>query len=119
MESKIQRDIIAYLESQGAYVVKVILSNRNGTADLICSVNGLFVAFEIKDKNQKADPLQIYQLSNVIESKGFGFVVDNLEDVKNIFSKISRFEAPQIAELPMNVLHLKEIYNQAKQIDGF
>jgi hypothetical protein len=119
MESKIQRDIIAYLESQGAYVVKVILSNRNGTADLLCSVNGLFVAFEIKDKFKTADPLQIYKLVDVVKSKGFGFVVDNLEDVKNIFSKISRFEAPRIAELPMNVLHLKENYNQAKQIVGF
>ena len=119
MESKIQRDIIKFLESQGAYVVKVILSNKNGTADLLCSVNGFFVAFEIKDKNLKADPLQIFKLSNVIESKGFGFVVDNLEDVKKIYSQISQYQAPQIDGLSMNVLHLKEIHRQAKQIVGF
>ena len=119
MESKIQRDIIEFLESRGAYVVKVILSNKRGTADLLCSINGLFVAFEIKDTNKTADPLQIDKLSKVIKSKGFAFVVDNLEDAKNIFSKISRFQAPQVADLPMNVLHLKEIYSQAKQIDGF
>lgn len=119
MESKIQKRIIEYLKSKGAYVIKVILSNENGTADIISCINGLFVGFEVKDLNKKARPLQIHKLNNITRSNGLAFEVDNLEDVKLIFSRISEYKAPQIEGLPNRFLTREDIYHRAKQIDGF
>lgn len=52
-EQDIQRKIIKYLESVGAYVVKVVASNKSGTPDILACYRGIFLAIEVKDLKLK------------------------------------------------------------------
>ncbi|WP_193210372.1 PDDEXK family nuclease [Aliarcobacter butzleri] len=47
-ESEIQKKIIQYLNKIGAYTIKTISTNRNGCPDVICCLNGRFIALEVK-----------------------------------------------------------------------
>ncbi len=60
-----------------------------GIADIICLVNGTFVALEVKRPNYwgKQSPDQEQFEINVKKNGGLYFVVRSLEDVKNIWEK--------------------------------
>lgn len=87
MEQQIQNKIIKYLQSVGAYVVKVIAANRAGVPDIIFCYKGKFIALEIKDKS-KLTELQKYNINSIVLSGGIAVVVKNIEDVKEIIKKI-------------------------------
>lgn len=81
-EAKIQKQIIDYLTSKGAYVVKTIQTNRSGTPDLICCLNGLFLAVEVKTSKGVTSALQEYHLKLIGDCGGIGIVACSVEDVK-------------------------------------
>jgi len=82
-EQAVQTKIIKYLKSVGAHVINTTIVSPNGTADLICCVNGLFYAFEVKkDSKSKVSPLQLYQIKQIEKSGGRGFIVWSVEMVK-------------------------------------
>ena len=87
MEQKIQTKIIKYLKSQDIYVVKTIAVSRNGVPDLICCINGLFFAFEIKDIKGIVSPLQTANIIQIQSCGGYAFVVRSLDEVKVILHK--------------------------------
>lgn len=77
-EQAIQKNIIRLLEKNyNAYVVKVQVASKSGVPDLLCCVNGKFVAFEVKRPNSKTQvtKLQEYNLRKIRESKGHALVV--------------------------------------------
>ena len=85
MESKIQNQIIKYLESIGGYVIKTVRTNRAGVPDLIvCSPQGKFYAIEVKDAGKKktVTKLQQYHIDLITNTGGIAFVADSVEDVK-------------------------------------
>jgi Holliday junction resolvase len=90
MESKVQKEIINYLESKGAYVIKTVRTNRAGVPDIIlCSPLGRFYAIEVKAKGKKntVTKLQQYHIDLINNTGGKAFVADCLEDViKEIFN---------------------------------
>jgi hypothetical protein len=61
--------------------------SRNGVPDLICCINGLFFAFEIKDVKGKASPLQTANLIQIQACGGYAFVVRSVGEVKEILHK--------------------------------
>ncbi len=69
-ESKIQAKIIKYLNGIGAYTVKTIATNRSGTPDILCCLNGLFVALEVKTDKGITSALQEYHIKKIHESGG-------------------------------------------------
>lgn len=83
MESKIQKEIITYLEKEGYYVVKVIMANKNGVPDVLFCKDGKFFAVEVKDKGKKKNVTRLQQvnLEKIIASGGSAIVADCLEDV--------------------------------------
>lgn len=87
-ESKIQNKIIDYLNSKGAYTVKTISTNRSGTPDIICCLNGLFVALEVKTRKGIVSELQKYHLEEINKSGGIGAVVRSVEEVKEILKEL-------------------------------
>lgn len=81
-EAQIQKKIIDYLESLGAYVFKTIKVNRSGVADVICCLNGAFMAFEVKAAKGRPSPLQVKHVEYVREAGGLSEIVYSLEEVK-------------------------------------
>jgi Holliday junction resolvase len=96
MESGIQAKIIKYLESEGVYVRKVTITNRNGTPDLLCCRDGEFIAFEVK-KNEKAKKeageLQIWNQKKIQKAGGKAFIVASLDEVKEIINGLKSVES--------------------------
>lgn len=89
MEQDIQSKIIGYLNSQGFYTIKVVRASKRGVPDICSCVHGLFVVFEVKDKNGLVAPLQQANIDKVIKSKGFAYSVRSLSEVKSIINKLN------------------------------
>lgn len=70
LESCIQARIIKRLEAQGFYVIKLILTNKNGTPDLLCLKNGKAFFIEVKRPDEKPRPLQEFRI-NELRANGF------------------------------------------------
>lgn len=84
-ESSIQRHIIQYLRSLGAWVFKVHGSpyQRAGVPDLLCCHKGRFYAFEVKRPGEGPTPIQAHELQQVQEAGGTATVVTSVADVQN------------------------------------
>lgn len=82
-ESKIQKEIIDYLEDKGHYVIKIIRANKSGVSDLAVCYNGKFIAIECKatGKKKNVTELQKFHLDLVRRSGGKAFVADSVWDV--------------------------------------
>jgi len=80
-EQTIQKEIIKYLESIGAYTIKTIRTNRAGTPDIIACLNGRFIAIEVKRKGNKATPLQLAKIEQIRASGGIAFIAYSKDDV--------------------------------------
>ena len=87
MESKIQAEIIKYLESKNYYVVKVIKANKSGVPDILFCKDGRFMACEVKAKGKKSKvtELQKFHLELIRNSGGKAIVADCLWDVMEEF----------------------------------
>tara|TARA_R100000935_G_C2837893_1_gene169213 strand:- start:544 stop:783 length:240 start_codon:yes stop_codon:yes gene_type:complete len=67
-EQQIQKKRIAQLESQGYYVIKLTVTNKNGIPDLIAIPPGSNVLFsEIKKPKGKLSELQKFRLKELNE----------------------------------------------------
>lgn len=71
-ENKIKR----LLDSLGAYHVKYFGCGftQAGVPDVLASLNGRFVAIEVKADNGKPSPLQIHNIQKIRESGGIALV---------------------------------------------
>ena len=70
LESKIQARIIKRLEAQGYYVVKLILTNKNGIPDLLVLKDGKAFFVEVKRPGEKPRPLQGRQRNQIHCGRG-------------------------------------------------
>ena len=69
-ESQIQNKKIKQLEEDGYFVVKLVLTNKNGMPDLLALKNGKALFLEEKKKDGKLTKLQEYRIKE-IKNKGF------------------------------------------------
>ena len=83
-EQDIQRKIIKYLEGVGAYVVKVVASNKSGTPDILACYRSIFLAIEVKRPETKTNvsELQEYNIKKIKEAGGVAIVSWDLDAVK-------------------------------------
>lgn len=90
-EQDIQRKIIKYLESVGAYVVKVVASNKSGTPDILACYSGIFLAIEVKRPETKTNvsELQEYNIKKIKEAGGIAIVSWDLDAVKAVIENIN------------------------------
>lgn len=88
-EQAIQKKIINYLESLGAWTVKTIQTNKRGTPDVLACLNGRFIAIEVKKEGKLSTvtPIQQHQLSQIQLAGGIAFAADSVEKVKTILSQ--------------------------------
>jgi len=81
-EQQIQKKIIDYLRSIGAYTVKTIVTNSSGTPDLLVSFKGHFIAIEVKAAKGRVSELQKWHLDQIRKSSGIAFVAKSVDEVK-------------------------------------
>ena len=59
-----------------------------GIPDIICCLDGLFVAFEVKTPSGKLTKLQESMLTKIRKSKGYAFKVTSVQEVKDIIQNL-------------------------------
>lgn len=81
-EQKLQTKILSWLKDNGFWCIKVIVSNKAGTMDIIaCAPTGRFVGIEVKYGVNTASALQKYHIEEVLKRNGIAFVTWDLETV--------------------------------------
>lgn len=94
-EAKLQAKIIKWLEDNGYYVVKTIVSNKKGVPDILaCSPKGRFVAIEVKFGVNKASMLQEYNLKRIRERGGISILAYDLATVIAHLSLVDATSVP-------------------------
>lgn len=75
-ENKVQSRLIKDFEKKGFYVVKLILTNKNGIPDLLLLKNGQAKFVEVKRDGCKPRELQKYRMD---ELRRLGFEVEVMD----------------------------------------
>lgn len=94
-ERDLQPEIIDYLESKGAYVLKTHVSSfqAQGEPDITCCYLGRYLAFELKrDGKEKTRRLQEYKMKLIRKAGGIAMRIDNLKQVEEVLYEISRVQ---------------------------
>ncbi|MGF3066619.1 VRR-NUC domain-containing protein [Facklamia sp. P12945] len=89
-EKKVENSIKRYLDSLGAYHLKIHGSAYMpaGTPDILACVKGRFVAIEVKKaKGGVVSALQKLKIKQINQAGGIAFVANSLEVVKNELSR--------------------------------
>ena len=77
-EKQFENKVKKYLKEKGCWFVKYwggAEFTKAGVPDLLCCINGHFVALEIKSETGKTRELQFYQLNQINQSGGIGIVL--------------------------------------------
>lgn len=76
-EKNFENKIKKYLDSIGAWYVKYHGNafSANGTPDLLCCVNGVFMAIEVKASKGKPSKIQLYKIEQINKAGGVAFVL--------------------------------------------
>jgi len=91
LESKITKAVMAYLKGRGVWCFKVAGGpmQQRGVPDIICCVNGAFVALEVKRPGLgRLTDLQALTIERIRESGGVAEVVTSVEDVAALLEVI-------------------------------
>ena len=83
-ESKLQNEIVKWLESQGFWVMKCHQTGlgKKGRPDLIACCWGMMIGFEVKVPGGKATAMQADQMQQILMSGGLCRLVVSLDEVK-------------------------------------
>lgn len=83
LEKNFQRKVIKYIESKSGYVINYNPGGvgKGGASDIIASINGIFVAIELK-VNHALQQRQALNLHKVNQSGGVGIILFQGQDWK-------------------------------------
>jgi len=90
LEKKITNSILAHLKSiQGCFCWKEHGSRYStaGIPDIICCIDGRFVAFEVKTEGGKPTVLQEKTLNSICDAGGVAHVVRSLDEVRDVLEE--------------------------------
>lgn len=91
-EKDFENRIKRYLSSKGIWYVKYFANGftKKGIPDLLCCVNGRFVAVEVKAENGRATPLQLKCIERIKESGGVALVLypSDFEEFKELIESM-------------------------------
>ena len=83
LESKIQKEILLFLESLGSWSFKTIESNKRGVPDIIGCLDGRFVGIEVKRPGKAPTVIQSIQLNNIEKAGGISFVATSAAETED------------------------------------
>jgi len=88
LESKIQKDVVKWLVSIGCKVIKTIVLNKRGNADLIICYKGYYVEFEMKQVGKEPTKLQIIKGQETIDADGAWFAIHSVDEAKDAITEV-------------------------------
>lgn len=89
LESKIQRDVIAFLKRKRVYHFRFqAQSNLFGLPDIICLYKGFFLGLELKQEKGKPTELQLRKIKTINENGGIGRIIKSVEEVECLLNDI-------------------------------
>lgn len=76
-EKTFENKVKSFLKSKNVWFVKFFANGytQKGVPDLLCCVDGRFVAVEIKREGGRATPLQLYTIENIKHAGGVAIVL--------------------------------------------
>lgn len=88
-ESELQRQIIDYLNSIGAYTLNVYGSGMTGkgTPDILACYHGMFIAVETKVGKNRMSPAQKIIRKRILEAEGIHIVPYTLDQFITEFNE--------------------------------
>lgn len=86
-EKNYENKIKKFLQERGHWFIKYWAGSqytKSGIPDLLCCVNGYFLAIEVKGKGGRVSPLQRHQIQQIIKAGGDAMVSypEDWEDLK-------------------------------------
>ena len=88
-ESKVKK----FLNDEGCWNVKFFANayTKSGIPDVLCNVNGYFVAVEVKAPNGKPSELQKMNVRKINEGNGYAVILypDQFEDFKEMIRSLN------------------------------
>lgn len=98
-ENKIKR----FLDAEGAWYVKFFANSytRSGVPDLLCCVNGYFIAVEVKAQNGQPSALQLHNCTEIRVAGGFSFILypSGFEEFKKFIKDLKHDEFNRLTPL--------------------
>lgn len=89
LESKIQKDIRAYLTKKRVYHWRFqAQTNLNGIPDILCLYKGFLIGLELKQENGVATGLQLRKIQNINDNGGIGILARSVSDVEKLINDI-------------------------------
>ncbi|MGG3840787.1 VRR-NUC domain-containing protein [Paenibacillus thiaminolyticus] len=99
-EAQFQKKVTDFLTRQSVYYVKVWGGGfqRAGIPDLLCNVNGFFVAVELKTEVGRTSKLQDYNIERIRESGGVAIVLRPswFENFKIFVKEVMKLPCPKL-----------------------
>lgn len=91
-EKNFENKIKKFLKDEGCWFVK-FFANRNtkvGIPDLLCCVNGYFVAIEVKGEHGKPSDLQLWNRDKIREAGGVSIILypDQFDQFKSLIDAL-------------------------------
>lgn len=89
-EQQIQSKMTKYLESQGAYAVKVVAASKSGVPDILACYRGRFLGIEVKTPRTQGNTskLQDYNLEIIEEAEGYSLVAWEVDQLIDLLQKV-------------------------------
>ena len=100
LESKVTKAIMAYLKGRGIWCFKVAGGpmQQRSVPDIICSVNGAFVALEVKRPGVgRLTDLQELTIERIRESGGVAEVVTSVEEAAAVIEEVDGFVLQRVS----------------------
>lgn len=99
LESKVTKAIMAYLKGRGIWCFKVAGGpmQQRGVPDIVCCVNGAFVALEVKRPELgRLTDLQTLTIERIREAGGVAEVVTSVEEAAVVIEEVDGFDLQRV-----------------------
>jgi Holliday junction resolvase len=102
-EKNFENKIKKFLDENNCWYVKYFANGytKRGVPDLLCCVNGYFLAIEVKAENGKPSELQKWNVSKIRHCGGLSFILypSQFENFKELVKTMKSFEPKKIEVL--------------------
>jgi len=101
LESKITKSIMAYLKKRGVWFFKVAGGpmQQRGVPDLVCCVDGLFVAMEVKRPGVgRLTDLQALTIERIRDAGGVAEVVTSVDEAAAVIEEVDRLDLQRLCD---------------------
>ena len=108
LESKVTKAIMAYLKGRGVWCFKVAGGpmQQRGVPDIICCVNGAFVALEVKRPGLgRLSDLQALTIERIRDAGGVAEVVTSVEEAAAVIEEVDRFVLQRLRDAAVADVH--------------